>query len=60
MGNFKDNETSRISLRPLIGQNLPTNLVIECRKGEMESPYSFRTKFITDNVKVCLKSDSRI
>lgn len=57
--NFKDQETGRIRVRPLNGQNLPTNLVIECNKTERES-HPIGTKFITENVKVCQKPDGRI
>tara|TARA_R110002049_G_scaffold181329_2_gene348674 strand:+ start:38 stop:295 length:258 start_codon:yes stop_codon:yes gene_type:complete len=57
--NFKDPETGRIRVRPLDGQNLPTNIVIECSKSERES-HPIGTKFITENVKVCKKSDGRI
>lgn len=56
---FKDNETGRIRVRPLDGQNLPINLVIECSKSERESN-PVGTKFITENVKVCQKPDGRI
>jgi len=56
---FKDSETGRIRVRPLDGQNLPINLVIECSKSERESN-PVGTKFITENVKVCQKPDGRI
>ena len=56
--NFKDKETGRIRVRPLSGQNLPTNLVIECSKSERESS-PIGTKFITENVKVCQKPNGR-
>ncbi|MCH7397560.1 hypothetical protein MM236_06150 [Belliella sp. DSM 107340] len=57
--NFNDKETGRIRVRPLSGQNLPTNLVIECSKSEREL-HPIGTKFITKNVKVCQKPDGRI
>ena len=57
--NFIDPETNRIRVRPLSGQNLPTNIVIECSKKERES-HPIGTKFITENVKVCKKPDGRI
>lgn len=57
--NFKDSETNRIRVRPLGGQNLPTNLVIECSKTQREL-HPIGTKFITENVKVCQKPDGRI
>ncbi|RZJ34728.1 MAG: hypothetical protein EOO51_08350 [Flavobacterium sp.] len=57
--NFRDPETGRVRVRPLKGQNLPTNLLIECCKIERES-HPPLTKFITENVKVCKKPDGRI
>lgn len=57
--NFKDPETGRIRVRPLDGQNLPTNIVIECSRSEREL-YPTGTKFITENVKVCKNSGGRI
>lgn len=56
---FKDPETSRIRVRPTSGQNLPTKLLIECSKHERNS-HPVGTKFMTDYVKVCQKSDGRI
>lgn len=56
---FKDPKTGRIRVRPLDGQNLPTNIVIECSKIERES-HPVGTEFITENVKVCKKPDGRI
>lgn len=56
---FLDPETSRIRVRPLSGQDLPTNLVIECSKFERDK-HPVGTKFITENVKVCVKPDGRI
>jgi len=56
---FIDPETNRIRVRPLPGQNLPTNIVIECSKSERIS-HPVRTIFITENVKVCKKTDGRI
>lgn len=56
---FKDPETGRIRVRPLAGQGLPTKLLIECSTTERKA-YSVGTKFRTENVKVCKKSDGRI
>ena len=56
---FKDSETSRIRVRPLPGQGLPTNLVVECSSKERKA-HPEGTKFITENVKVCKKTDGRI
>lgn len=56
---FKDPETGRIRVRPLPGQGLPTNLVIECSKHERER-YPLGTKFMGADVKVCSKPDGRI
>src|SRR5690606_35302543 len=55
----KDPETGRIRVRPLPGQGLPTNLVIECSKHERER-YPLGTKFMAVDVKVCSKPDGRI
>lgn len=57
--NFKDPETGRVRVRPLEGQGIPTNLVIECSKKEREA-HPLGTVFITENVKVCQKPDGRI
>ena len=57
--NFLDPETGRIRVRPLAGQGLPTNLVIECSTSEREA-HPVGTEFITENVKVCKKTDGRI
>ncbi len=57
--NFKDIETGRIRVRALSGQNLPTNVVIECSKSEREL-HPIGTKFITENIKFCQKTDGRI
>ncbi len=56
---FKDPETDRIRVRPLAGQGLPAKLVIECSSTERKA-HTIGTKFRTDNVKVCKKSDGRI
>ena len=56
---FLDKETNRIRVRPIAGQNVPTDIVIECSKKEREA-HLIGTKFITDNVKVCQKPDGRI
>jgi len=57
--NFIDPETRRIRVRPLPDQGLSTNLVIECSKYERER-HPIGTKFITADVKVCVKPDGRI
>jgi hypothetical protein len=56
--NFLDPETGRIRVRPLNGQGLPVNIVIECSMKEREK-FPLGTKFITKNVKVCVKPDGR-
>jgi hypothetical protein len=56
---FKDPETGRIRVRPLPGQGLPTKIVIECSSDERKA-HPVGTKFKTENVKVCKKSDGRI
>lgn len=56
---FKDPETGRIRVRPLPGQGLPTKIVIECSSTERKA-HPIGTKFRTENVKVCKKSDGRI
>lgn len=56
---FIDPETRRIRVRPLSGQDLPTNLVVECSSTERKA-HPTGTKFITENVKVCKKPDGRI
>lgn len=55
---FLDYETNRIRVRPLEGQGIPTNLVIECSKAIRES-HPIGTKFYTRNAKVCTKPDGR-
>ncbi|WP_339614643.1 hypothetical protein [uncultured Winogradskyella sp.] len=54
-----DPETSRVRVRPLEGQGLPTNILIECSSEERKS-HPVGTKFKTENVKVCKKTDGRI
>ena len=54
---FNDPETGRI--RPVEGQGLPTNLVIECSSTERKA-HKVGTRFITENVKICKKTDGRI
>ena len=56
---FKDPETGRIRVRPLHGQLVPTNLLIECSRNEREA-HIVGTKFITENVKVCKNPYGRI
>jgi hypothetical protein len=56
---FRDSETNRIRVKPLQGQNIPTDIVIECSsKIRKENPVG--TKFVTENVKVCKKTNGRI
>jgi hypothetical protein len=57
--NFVDPETSRIRVRPLPGQGLPKDILIECSRSERES-HPLGTVFITENVKVCQKPDGRM
>jgi hypothetical protein len=56
---FLDPETGRIRVRPLEGQGLPVKIVIECSSEERKA-HPIGTKFKTENVKVCKKSDGRI
>ena len=56
---FKDPETGRIRVRPLEGQGFPTKLLIECSSTERKA-HPVGTKFRTENVKVCKKTDGRI
>lgn len=56
---FIDPETGRIRVRPLANQSLPTKIVIECSSSERKA-HPVGTKFRTENVKVCKKSDGRI
>jgi len=56
---FKDPETGRIRVRPLSGQGLPTKSLIECSSTERKA-HPVGTKFKTENVKVCKKTDGRI
>ena len=56
---FKDPETGRIRVRPLPNQGIPTKIVIECSSAERKA-HPVGTKFRTENVKVCKKSDGRI
>ena len=56
---FLDPETGRIRVRPIDGQGLPTKIVIECSSKERKA-HPIGTKFKTENVKVCKKSDGRI
>lgn len=56
---FLDPETSRIRVRPIQGQGLPTTLVIGCSKKEREE-YPIGTLFIAESVKVCKKPDGRM
>lgn len=56
---FKDPETGRIRVRPVPGQGVSTKLLIECSSNERKA-HKIGTKFKTDNVKVCKKTDGRI
>ena len=56
---FIDPETSRIRVRPISGQGIPTSLVIECR-SKLRKMDPVGTKFRTENVKVCKKPDGRV
>ena len=56
---FKYPETGRIRVRPLSGQGLPTNILIECSSNERKI-HPVGSKFRTENVKVCKKTDGRI
>lgn len=56
---FKDPETGRIRVRPLAGQGLPTKMLIECSSSERKA-HPIDTKFRTENVKVCKKTDGRV
>ena len=56
---FIDSETGRIRVRPLKGQNLPTDIVIECSRVEREF-HPVGTQFLTKDVKVCKKPNGRI
>lgn len=58
---FKDNATGRIRIRPLPNQEIPTDLLIECRKTfRVEKNYPLGTTFIAENVKVCQKTTGRL
>jgi hypothetical protein len=56
---FLDPETGRIRVRPLDGQGFENKMVIECSSKERKA-HPTGTKFKTENVKVCKKSDGRI
>lgn len=56
---FKDPETGRIRVRPVTGQDVPENIVIECSSTERKA-HPLGTRFITEKVKVCKKPDGRI
>lgn len=56
---FIDPETSRIRVRPIEGQGLPADILIECSKKERMS-YPVGTRFNTESVKVCKKPDGRL
>ena len=54
---FKDPKTSRIRVKPLAGQGLPVDIVIECSSTERKA-HPLGTLFITE--KVCKKNSGRI
>lgn len=56
---FLDKETNRIRIRPLPGQIVPSNLLIECLKIYREQ-YPLGTRFVSKNVKVCKKVSGRV
>jgi len=56
---FLDKETGRIRVRPLSGQGLPQNIMIECSSKERKL-HPLGTRFMTVNVKVCKKPTGRI
>lgn len=56
---FLDKETGRVRVRPISGQGLPTNIMIECSSKERKL-HPPGTKFMTKNVKVCKKPTGRI
>lgn len=56
---FKDPETGRVRVRPIAGQGLPTNIVIECSRKERDR-HPIGTIFTAENVKVCQKPNGRI
>ena len=56
---FKDPETGRIRVKPLAGQGLPVDIVIECSSTERKA-HPLGTLFITENVKVCKKNNGRV
>ncbi|ALU26834.1 hypothetical protein ACKUSY_03085 [Myroides odoratus] len=58
---FKDFKTNRIRIRPLAGQNIPTDLVIESSKVFRDTNrYPLGSVFIAKRVKVCQKEIGRI
>ena len=54
-----DPETYRLRVRPIEGQGVPTNLLIECSSTERDA-HPVGTMFRTENVKVCKKKNGRI
>lgn len=55
---FLDRETGRVRVRPLPDQGLPTDIVIECSR-EIREMYPIGTRFLAENVKVCIKPYGR-
>ncbi len=56
---FKDPDAGRIRVRPVAGQGVPTNLLIECSSTERKA-HPLGTRFVTESVKICKKIDGRI
>lgn len=56
---FIDPKTGTVRVRPLSGQGLPTNIVIECCRKERHS-HPIGAYFNTENVKVCQKPNGRV
>ena len=56
---FLDPETGRVRVRPMPGQGLPVEILIECSKRERYR-HPVDTKFYAKRVKVCKKPDGRV
>lgn len=52
--NFLDDETGRIRVRPIKGQGIPENTVIECSRAIRER-HPLHTRFLAIELKVCTK-----
>lgn len=58
---FWDSTASKVRIRPLPDQGLPTDLVIEClREYRNTATYPLGTIFIAEDVKVCQKEVGRM